>query len=122
MAILSLSSAAWGAENQSAASTSLGSSARYEIVQSELSAKNTFRLDKFCGSVAQLVKDKDDQISWQSMPIEPKLPCAADNRNHYQLFTSGLAVKFTFLMNTDNGTTWQLVVDSNQDISWQMLR
>jgi len=83
-------------------------SPRYRIVQSTLAAKWTFRLDMRTGHVAQLVQvTKEGDLTWEDMPIAG-LPPAADNGEHYQLFTSGIAAKFTFLMNTDTGKTWQL--------------
>ncbi len=43
--------------------------ARFEVIQSELAAKWTFRLDRFTGHVAQLVKTKDDDNAWEEMPV-----------------------------------------------------
>jgi hypothetical protein len=34
--------------------------------------------------------------------------CTPDGKVRYQLFTSGLAARHTFLMNTENGRTWQV--------------
>ena len=41
--------------------------ARFEVLQSELAARWTFRLDRFTGRVAQLVKDKNDGHTWEDM-------------------------------------------------------
>ena len=48
-------------------STTLGSQSRFEIVQSTLAAKWTFRVDKSCGYVTQMVVTKDDGLAWQPM-------------------------------------------------------
>ena len=112
---------ALAADNQSPVSTTGNSSDRYEIIQSELAAKNTFRVDRFCGSVSELVVDDQGLNHWQNMPIDAKPACMADCRPHYQLFTSGLAIKFSFLMNTASGMTWLLVVDDKSVRSWELM-
>lgn len=111
----------WAAENQSAVSTSLGANARYQIVQSELVARVTFRVDRVCGAVSQIVADEGGENFWQAVPMDNPPACVADGRIRYQLFTSGLSVRFTYLMNTDNGATWRLVANSQDNPFWQKL-
>lgn len=120
-AILFFSSSTWAAENQSSVSSSIGVNARYEIVQSELVAKATFRVDRVCGIVSQMVSAPNGRTLWQPIPMEDKPTCTADARIRYQLFSSGLTVRYTYLMNTDNGTTWVLVADSNENLVWQKM-
>jgi len=43
--------------------------ARFEIVQSELAAKWTFRLDRFTGQVSQLVNATGGGVAWEVMGI-----------------------------------------------------
>lgn len=52
------------------------SNARYEVVQSELAAKWTFRLDRFTGNVHQLVRTSEGGNAWESMIVQnlPKFP------------------------------------------------
>jgi hypothetical protein len=85
------------------------STARFEIVQSTISAKLTFRLDKRSGLVWQLVHTSTDDLAWQPVPVN-SLPQAstASEPTHYQLFLSGIANRFVFLLNLDTGKTWQL--------------
>jgi hypothetical protein len=84
--------------------------ARYEIVQSELAAKWTFRLDRFTGHVSQLVQSEDHETSWVQMQVFGLAqPNSIPARDHYQIFTSGLAAKHTFLIDTNSGKTWLLV-------------
>ncbi len=94
--------------------TTLPPNARYEIVQSMLAARWTFRLDRFSGRVAQLVKMADDSITWVNMEIIglPIIPSVAKPR--FQIFTSGIAVRHTFLMNTENGKTWIVVAEKKR--------
>lgn len=89
-------------------STTLGSQSRFEIVQSTLAAKWTFRVDKSCGYVTQMVVTKDDGLAWQPMIVFGLPKCPNDGKNRYQVFTSGLAARHTFLMNTDTGKSWQM--------------
>ncbi len=119
--IILFATPSWAAENQSSVSTSLGANARYQIVQSELVARVTFRVDRVCGAVSQIVADERDENSWQAVPMENPPTCVADGRIRYQLFTSGLSVRFTYLMNTDNGATWRLVANSQDNPFWQKL-
>lgn len=89
--------------------TSPPSTARFEIVQSQLAAKWTFRLDRYSGRIWQLVKTSDDDNTWEEMPVMglPKGQAAA--RPHFQIFTSGLAARHTFLIDNDTGKTWVVV-------------
>lgn len=97
-------------------STTLGSQSRYEIVQSTLAARWTFRFDKVCGNIGQLVTSKNDGVTWQSMLVVGLPKCQSDSKIRYQLFTSGLAARHTFLLNTESGKTWQIrTFKDNQD-------
>ncbi|MGH9759009.1 MAG: hypothetical protein ACRD4M_14825 [Candidatus Acidiferrales bacterium] len=88
--------------------TTTPSGARFEIIQSELAAKWTFRLDRFAGRVFQLVKTKDGDYSWDEMKVVDRGTVSQPTRARYQLFASGIAAKFTFLIDTDTGKTWLL--------------
>ena len=105
-------------ESASPQSTAISNGDRYQIVQSELAAKWTFRLDRVCGSVGQLVTTADSGIAWQRMDIEALPACVLDGKPHYQLFTSGLAARHTFLMNTATGKTWVLLSDKEGGALW----
>ncbi len=103
-------------------STVVSNQARYEIIQSTLAARFTFKVDKVCGNIFQLVATKNDDPIWEQMSVV-KLPnCVNDGKIRYQLFLSGLAARHTFLMNTDNGKTWQIRSftnkSGNEDAAW----
>jgi hypothetical protein len=66
-----------------------------------------FRLDRQTGIVYQIVTTKDNDLTWEKMDVLG-LPVAAAGGVHYELFLSGLAARFMFLMNLDTGKTWQL--------------
>ncbi len=89
-------------------STTSGNNSRYEIIQSTLAARWTFRVDKVCGNISQMVLNKDEELIWQQMVILGLPKCTQDGKNRYQVFTSGIATRHTFLMNTESGKTWQV--------------
>ena len=89
-------------------SSTPGSLSRYEIVQSTLAARWTFRLDKVCGNVGLLVSSSSDGVTWEPMLVVDQPACVPDAKIRYQLFTSGLAARHTFLINTDTGKSWQI--------------
>jgi hypothetical protein len=82
--------------------------ARFQIVQSELAAKWTFRLDRFTGQVDQLVLTKQGDNAWESMPVQDLPAVLPSAKARFQLFTSGIAAKHTFLLDTETGKTWTL--------------
>jgi hypothetical protein len=81
--------------------------ARFEIVQSQLAARWTFRLDRYAGRVWRLVTSEEYDSEWQAMEVVQP-PAASGSRPRFQLFASGLASRFLFLIDTDTGRTWQL--------------
>jgi hypothetical protein len=96
--------------------------ARFEIVQSELAAKWTFRLDRFTGHVAKLIAVNPDakegetvtpngSVGWEDTPVIGIGLVEKPTRAHFQIFTSGIAAIHTYLIDTDTGKTWVLVSD-----------
>lgn len=99
---------------------------RYELIQSQVAAKITLRLDKFTGEVFQLAESLDltesgyPSLVWQRMKRDPHPDdTPVPDRVNYQIFTSGLGVRFTFLINVNSGAVWQLVEDRERVLSWQ---
>ena len=86
-------------------------SSRFQIVQSELGARLTFNIDKYTGMVFLLVEGRDG-LTWQLIEAEEQTSDETiSNQVNYQLFTSGLGVRMTFLINVNTGITWQLAED-----------
>ena len=81
---------------------------RFEIVQSQLAAKWTFRLDRYTGYVDQLVKTQNNKVTWQKMPTEELPEISNPDRPRFVIFTSGIAARHTFLMDAQTGRTWIL--------------
>jgi hypothetical protein len=95
--------------------TTAPAGARYEIVQSTLAARWTFRLDRFTGRVWQLVRTKDDDNAWEEMRVFERPQLQAPTRPRFQLFTSGLAARHTFLLDSDSGRTWVVVTGKRKE-------
>lgn len=91
----------------SAISSPVGS--RFEIVQSPLLARLTFKLDRFNGRVWQLVVDSSNGTSWQSMAVLPPPSVAATaSTPRFQLFLSGMVARDSLLLDTMTGAVWRV--------------
>lgn len=112
-------------EDHSWVESNLPSTARYEIVQSSLSIKWTFLLDKKLGKIWQWVQAPDGGTVWQAMTIEDSRNDVNDDSLRYQISFSGIAAKATFLLDSKSGRCWQLAsqTDSsgNEQDLWQLL-
>jgi hypothetical protein len=117
IALFAVTAVAAGQEYPSPAhqQTTTNPGSRFELLQSPLAAKWTFRLDRFTGRVWQLVKTTNDDNTWEEMPVigVPKLQSAT--RARFQLFTSGLAARHTFLLDSDTGKTWVVVTGKGKN-------
>ena len=87
-------------------STTQPADGRFEIVQSPLAARWTFRLDRYTGHVDQLARIEHDEVTWQEMPVRDLPSISNPTKPRFILFTSALAARHTFLMDTETGQTW----------------
>lgn len=103
-------------------SSAPSSQARYEIIQSTLAARWTFRLDRVCGNISQVVSSPSENMTYERMVVVGLPKCVLDGKIRYQIFTSGLAARHTYLLNTDTGKIWQIQSskdkDGNDFIAW----
>ncbi len=97
-------------------STTVPSDARFEIVQSSIAVKGTWKVDRFAGDVYQMVRftNREGVSGWSSIrrgshPLDKVRPGTVN----YQLFSSGIAMRSTYLMNVNTGATWMLVEGSS---------
>jgi acetyl-CoA acetyltransferase len=95
--------------------SSSSNEARYEIVQSQLAARWTFRLDRMCGSVSQLVRTADDENTWEPMVVAGLGVCKTERAPRFQIFSSSLAARHTFLIDTSTGKTWTLTTYTDEE-------
>jgi hypothetical protein len=96
-------------------STTAPISGRYEIVQSPLAAKWTFKLDKYSGRIWQLVRTPDDENAWEEMAVKRRPTIKTFTKARIQIFTSGLAARHTFLLDSETGKTWVLASGKSYD-------
>lgn len=99
--------------------SSVPDTSRFEIVQSQQGARYTFRIDKYMGIVSQLVEGENQELTWQTIGTDSKLTLddylATGTRVNFQLFISGLGIRYVFLIHIHTGTTWQLAQDSETE-------
>lgn len=88
-------------------------SPRYQIVQSPIAAKGTYKVDTYKGNVYQLVVDNNDNETWQQLTRTGHInnDNKIDGQRNYEIFLSSIAMRFTYLINLNTGATWQLVED-----------
>lgn len=95
--------------------TTLPPDARFEIAQSHIAVRWTFRLDRYNGRVQQLVKTQGDGLAWEPMPIVNPPAVGAGDKPRFQIVMSGLAARYAFLLDGQTGKTWQLVKAAKGD-------
>ncbi len=100
--------------NPASAMTSPVPSGRFEILQSPRAARLTFRLDRYSGRISQLVATKSDGLAWEDTPVVDGPKVAAPTRPRFQMFTSGIAARYTFMLDTDTGKAWQSVTSKEK--------
>lgn len=93
-------------------STAVDPDSRYEIVQSQLAARWTFKLDRYTGEVMQLLLNKEKANIWEKVLVQDLVKIKNPAKPRFQIFTSGLAARHTFLLDTVTGKTWTLIFDS----------
>ena len=91
---------------------------RFAIVQSPLAAKWTFRFDRYTGNVDQLVKTRNGEVTWQKMLVLSLPDTSGTREARFFVFTSGLAVRHTFLMDCQTGKTWILTSGPGDIVGW----
>jgi len=100
---------------QSPQNTTTPPGARFEIVQSSRSVMLIFRLDRFSGQVWQFTQATDDSFVWSEMEVIERPTVSSPTRARFQLFTSGLMLRNTFLLDGDTGKSWLVVSKSRKD-------
>ena len=100
-------------------SSAVPDSSRFEVVQSPLLAKLTFRLDRFTGDTWQFVTTNDNSYAWERIsripvPNDTKVP----KKVNYQIFLSGIRAQITVLINTNTGASWYIAEDPKEGAFW----
>jgi hypothetical protein len=94
--------------------------ARYELLQSALVVRITLLVDRYSGDVYASVRSNSDGLLWERIPRKKAQNEKIDaSRVNFQVFTSGLAVKYTYLLNVQTGQSWILVNNKNGYPVWE---
>ena len=93
---------------------------RWEIIQSSISVTVTFKVDKWTGKVWEIVRDSEGDFSWRYIPFVD-VRSAPYDKIAYKIFTSGIQMRHTYLINVNNGATWLLAADSKKKNHWQLV-
>ncbi len=88
------------------ASTTLPVNARYQIVQSPLTLRDTFRLDRVTGRVHRMVEREGAGLVWVEMVVVERPNLAASGPPRFTLFLSGISGRSSYLLDTQTGRTW----------------
>ncbi|GBE29028.1 hypothetical protein BMS3Bbin04_00035 [bacterium BMS3Bbin04] len=103
-------------------STVIGDGSRYEIIQSPLLRKLTFKLDKRNGFVYQLTLKNDGSTGWATMNVIARDKTLIAGDQSFQIYCSGTMARDTFMLNIHDGTTWNLVEDTDtSDLFWSIV-
>ena len=96
---------------------------RYEIIQSNIVRRLTFKLDKFTGQTYQMVKSSDDTLCWQEVEWYGNLFEENDSdKITYQIFMGGIMAQDCILINIHTGKTWMLFEDSKTgNLYWSIM-
>ncbi|HEV2912464.1 MAG TPA: hypothetical protein VGX92_04025 [Pyrinomonadaceae bacterium] len=107
--------------------TSAPADSRFEIIQAQSNIRTTLKLDKFTGTVYELVRNKDlvkakdEEYVWA---VTKRLAHQQDkidspDRVNYQIVTSAIGVRYyTFLLNLNTGASWKLSADPDKEQSY----
>jgi hypothetical protein len=89
------------------------------VIQSPLVLRLTFKLDTHTGKIWQLVEAPDRHLVWEQMTVlQP--PSVESASPRFKIFTSAVAVRATFLIDTETGNTWTLTQSDQKgsSLSW----
>ena len=102
------------AENEGRMVSTSQTGGRYEIIQSNVARKMTFKLDKFTGDVFQyvMIDSKSNKYTWQKLDVLGKYNFDADTIISYQIFMGGFYASDCILLNIHTGVTYKLYEDS----------
>ena len=124
LVIVTIGTSRAGAQTGAAANherTSAPANSRFELFQSTIAVRLTLRLDKYTGEFSQLVLAEDSTLTWQVVPRSRH--SAPDTRQpgqvNYQILSSSIAIRHTYLLNVNTGATWQLVQSSDETLVWE---
>jgi hypothetical protein len=93
--------------------------ARFELLQSALVARLTLLVDKNSGDVFQIVTTPNNNLAWEKIyRIKSNNDHLDETQVNFEVFVSGIAARYTYLLNVHTGQTWVLSEDKKQGLFW----
>jgi hypothetical protein len=105
--------------------TDIPQNARYEFIESNILARDTFKFDRFTGDTYILAMRSDSTFTWDKME---RLRNSQDygqvkGKVNYQMSLSGIVARDTYLMNVRTGATWMLSQDTKTgELFWDPIQ
>lgn len=93
---------------------------RFEIVQSEIIRKNTFKIDKCTGRVWVLCSSNSGPW-WSEMYREGYSQEDYKTGTNFQIFMGGMMARDCFVMDVNTGKTWVLVESDSGTLRWSKM-
>ena len=91
--------------------------ARYEILQSEITAKDTYKLDRYTGRIWAMYVDRTEKYNfWAELDVNGLPYITNPQTPRFILYSSGITVRYTFLIDSLTGQTWMAYKDSKSGI------
>ena len=94
---------------------------RFEIVQSEIIRKNTFKIDKCTGRIWMLCSSNAGVSWWSEMYREDYSQEDYKNGINFQIFMGGMMARDCFVMDVNNGKTWMLTESDTGILRWRKM-
>lgn len=94
--------------------------ARYEVIQSPINIRDTFRFDRWTGLTDILVGQDDAALVWRQVNHEDVTPVSATGPR-FQLTLSAVAAKGAYLVDTTTGRTW-ILLGNDAAVAWRPIR
>jgi hypothetical protein len=106
--------------------TGVPADARFEIIQTNSNIRTTLKLDKYTGDVYELVRNKDlvrakdEDYAWAKIRrlSHPLDKTESPGEVNYQIITTSVGLRYTFLINTRTGASWKLSADPDREQSY----
>lgn len=92
----------------------------FEIFVSPRQLRETYLLDE-CSGATWVIEGGEEELVWSFIPRESQSGATASERRIYQIISSGIAAKGTYLLNTDTGATWTMKVDPEKLLFWEAI-
>jgi hypothetical protein len=87
-----------------------------------LVARLTLLVDKNSGDVFQIVRTKNNELPWEKIyRIKSKNEHLDERQVNFQVFASGIAARYTYLLNIHTGQTWILAEDKDKGLFWDAI-